>query len=168
MLFAFVAAIGIAGAAAPQGARAQDREPGFLVFGGGAFDIGGRKGAPLFSLEYIDERAWIWVLHPVTGLSATTDGSVYGYAGLSLDVFLGHRFVLSPSFAPGLYYKGGGKDLGHVIEFRSALKLAYRFDDRSRLGIEASHISNAGIGSRNPGAGQLMVFYAIPFLRNPR
>ena len=99
---------------------------------------------------------------PMAGLMATFDGSVYLYGGVAVDIFLGRRFVLTPSFAPGLYAEGGGKDLGHVVEFRSSVKFAYRFENRARLGAELYHMSNAGLDDRNPGANALMLTYSIP------
>ena len=148
-------------AALPTPARAE--EPKFLTLGAGAFDINGSDGAALLSIEYIDRRQWLWKLRPMTGLFATQEASIYGYAGLALDIYFGRRIVLTPSFAPGLYFENGGKDLGSVIEFRSSIKAAYRLDDRSRLGVEFFHISNASIGDRNPGANELLLFYSIPF-----
>ena len=50
-----------------------------------------------------------------------------------------------------IYGEGDGKDLGHAIEFRSGIEVAYRFDDYSRLGLSFTHISNAGLDERNPG-----------------
>ena len=29
--------------------------------------------------------------------------------------------IFTPSFAPGLYHKGDGKDLGHALEFKSEI-----------------------------------------------
>jgi hypothetical protein len=49
-----------------------------------------------------------------------------------------------------------------VIEFRSSIKASWQFDDSSRFGVDLSHISNAGLGSRNPGANQFMVIYSRP------
>ena len=61
------------------------------------------------------------------------------------------------------YFEGNGKDLGHVFEIRSALEVAYRFDDRSRLGVMFYHISNAGLGDdKNPGAEALTLSYSFP------
>jgi len=40
--------------------------------------------------------------------------------------------------------------------------VAYRFDDRSRLGISIDHTSNAGIGDTNIGAESIMLNYSIP------
>jgi lipid A 3-O-deacylase len=148
-------------AAIPPQAKAQD--PSFLTFGAGAFDFmeESEHRAAQFELQYRSGLK-LWIFQPMAGVSATTDGSAYAYAGLSVDIFFGNRIVLRPSFAPGLYYEGDGKDLGSVIEFRSAAELAYRFDDRSRLGIEISHRSNAGIDEHNPGEETLMLFYHLP------
>ena len=99
----------------------------------------------------------------VVGSMATTDADVYGYGGILLDVYFGRRWVLTPSFAIGGYAQGDGRDLGHVLEFRSQVEFAYRFDDRSRLGIAFSHISNASIGDDNPGVNSVVLTYAIPF-----
>lgn len=145
---------------------ARAEEPEFLTLGAGAFDISGSHGTALLSLEYMDKRKWIWDLKPTTGVLATLKGGLYGYAGLSLDVYFGRRVVVTPSFAPGLYLRNGNKDLGSVIEFRSAIKAAYRLDDRSRIGIEFFHLSNLGIGSTDPGANELLLYYSIPFTRN--
>jgi len=42
------------------------------------------------------------------------------------------------------------------------LEVAYRFDDRSRLGLSISHYSNAGLGDDNPGTESLMLNYSVP------
>ena len=80
-----------------------------------------------------------------------------------MDIYFGRRWVLTPSFAP-TWWRGkmDDLDLGHGVEFRSQLEFAYRFDDRSRLGLSISHYSNAGLGDSNPGAESLMVKYSIP------
>ena len=143
--------------AAPGPARAQD--PDFLTFGAGAFDYNDDGSAGVISLAYLSAKR-LWILQPLGGLMVTFDGGVYGYAGLGLDVFFGRRIVATPSLSVGLYGEGGGKDLGHVVEFRSAIQIAYRFDDRSRLGVMFHHLSNAGLDDRNPGANTLMLTYS--------
>lgn len=155
---ALVLGVWLAGAGA---ARAED--PEYLTVTGGAFDLNGDDTTAALGLEYVDDRHWLWNLKPMTGAMVTTDAGLYLYAGLALDIYFGRRLVLTPSFAPGLYIEGGGKDLGHVIEFRSALRLAWRLDDRSRVGLEFNHISNAGLDDRNPGANQLLLTWSFPF-----
>src|SRR3546814_8920873 len=88
----------------------------------------------------------------MAGAMVVSHGEMYGYAGVLVDIYFGRRWVLTPSFAPGLYWKGNSddpKDLGNTIEFRSQLELSYRFDDRSRLGIGFNHMSNASLGDRS-------------------
>ncbi|MFQ6016848.1 MAG: acyloxyacyl hydrolase [Kiloniellaceae bacterium] len=165
-LHRFAAALGLALAlvAAAPPLRAAD-DPAFVALGVGAFDINLRDDeAADFRLEYRHDRK-LWIFRPWAGVEATGDGAVYGLAGILVDIYFGRRVVLTPSFGAGAYSEGGGKDLGHVVEFRSQVELAYRFADRSRLGIAFGHISNAGISDDNPGAEVLNLYYALPLSR---
>jgi hypothetical protein len=148
-------------AAAPA-ARAADDDPSFLALGAGWYDMNRQTDqAAEFRAEWRGTRA-LWVFKPLVGVMATSDAAVYGYGGILLDIYLGRRIVFSPSVAAGAYHNGNGKDLGSVVEFRSSAELAYRFDDRSRIGLNFYHISNAGIGDKNPGTEVLSLTYAIP------
>ena len=145
---------------APQGARADD--PDFLSVGGGYFDWNRQKSpAAEFRLEYRSDKK-LWIFKPLGGLMGTSDGAVYAFAGVGVDVFFGRRVVVTPSFAPGYYHEGSGLDLGHELEFRSQIEFAYRFDDRSRLGVAVSHMSNASIGDTNPGTESAILYYSVP------
>ncbi len=157
--FGLVMALAVA-AGAPGGVRADD--PSFLTLGLGYFDMNKQDNDAVdFRLEYRHGQKF-WIFKPWIGVEATSDGAVYGAAGVLIDVFLGNRFVLTPSFGAGYYEEGDGKDLGHEIEFRSQIEVSYRFDDRSRLGLAFSHISNASIADDNPGVEILNVYYSIP------
>ncbi len=141
-------------------ARADD--PDFVTVAGGWFDMNRQKDeAGEFRLEYRSDKKFL-LFKPFGGVMATTDGASYYYAGILIDVFLGRRVVMTPSFAPGYYARGSGYDLGHAVEFRSQLEVAYRFDDRSRLGVSFGHMSNAGLGDKNPGTEALMLNYSVP------
>ena len=134
-----------------------------VSLGAGYCDFNRRKDtAADFRLEYRHGEK-LWLFKPWAGLELTADGAVYGLAGLLVDVYFGRRLVVTPSFGAGLYHNGNGKDLGNQVEFRSQVELAWRFNDQSRLSIAISHISNAGIANRNPGAELLNVYYSIPF-----
>jgi lipid A 3-O-deacylase len=163
----FAALFFLAGTAKADDAR-RTGDPARLSFNAGAFDINDNDGAGMLSFQYLSERRWIWHLRPTLGAFATFDGGLYGYAGLSLDLYFGKNLVVTPSFAPGIYMRNGGKDLGSPLEFRSSIRVAWRFADKSRLGIDLNHLSNAGIDDTNPGANQLLMFYAIPFERPRR
>lgn len=154
------AALALALVAGAGPARAAD--PDFLSLSVGAFDVNDDMTAAEFRLEYRSKLEW-WIFRPFTGLMGNSDGGFYGYGGVLVDVFFGRRFVLTPSFAIGAYDRGSGKDLGHSIEFRSQIELAYRFDDRSRLAISLDHMSNASLDEVNPGTESLMLTYAFPF-----
>ena len=137
-------------------------EPAFLTFGGGITDITKGDEAANFRLEYRHNQKLFWQIKPFIGVDVASDGAFYGYFGLLADLYFGRRFVLTPNLALG-GYSNGDKDLGYPLEFRSGFEFAYRFDDRSRLGIAFHHISNANIGERNPGTEQLMLNYSLPF-----
>jgi len=141
-------------------ARADD--PAFLTFGGGYYDVLRQNhGAAEFRAEYWSDYKLAF-LRPFVGGMVTSTSSGYGYAGLRADLFLSRRWVLSGAEAVGAYVRGDGQDLGSVLEFRSAAELAYRFDDRGRLGVAFYHLSNASLGRINPGTEVLSLFYAIP------
>ncbi len=165
---AAIAVVTLAGGAQAQ--PANDSEPAFLTFQGGAFDVlhDETRGAE-FGVQYRPAFKF-WFMNPMFGLNGSPVGNGYVYAGISFDIFVGNRLVLRPSFAPGLFVRNGGKDLGHIIEFRTGVELAYRLDDRSRLGLEISHRSNAGLGGAggcpcNPGEESLLFSYHLPLGR---
>ncbi len=142
-------------------AAAQDGE--FLALGLGGFDIANDSVATEGRVEYrLDEIGYN--IGPMLGVMFTSDASVYVYGGFFLDLEFGN-WVVMPNLAVGAYAEGAGKDLGHVIEFRSAIEIAYRFANRSRLGIAFSHLSNANLGDSNPGVESLVITYAIPIDR---
>ena len=102
------------------------------------------------------------MFNPFIGFSGTIEGATYAYGGIGLDVYFGNRWVGTPNFSVGIYGKGDGKDLGHALEFKSGFSFAYRFDDYSRLGIAFHHLSNAGLGNRNPGEESFLLVYSLP------
>jgi hypothetical protein len=139
-----------------------DDEPAFISLGAGATGvIADRKQGAAFNIEYRSDYE-LWKIRPFVGGFATSDASLYGYFGFLMDIYFGNRWVLTPNTAVGAYTKGDGQDLGHVIEFRSGFELAYRFDDRSRLGVAVHHLSNASIGDDNPGTETALIYYSIP------
>ena len=144
----------------PTAARAQD--PSFLTFSVGRYDFNRQKKPTEEGGMQYRSNLKLWVFQPMAGFMVNGNGSADAYAGISLDVFFGNRLVVRPSFAPSYYHRGGGEDLGDKIEFRSAIEFAYRFDDRSRLGLEVYHMSNASLGKINPGEESINLVYSLP------
>lgn len=140
----------------------QEKYPNLLVFGAGAFDFHRKESTAQFSLEYKWSTPIYRKLQAIMGTMVPCNGSAYIYAGFGLDIFLGDHFVITPSFCPGIYFQGKGKDLGYPLEFRSSVELAYVFSNRSRFGIQGYHISNGSMAGKNPGEESLLLFYALP------
>ena len=157
-----IAVLGLGfGLLAPVPARAED--PAMLAFSLAWFDANQRDDqAAEARIEYRAARRY-WLFKPFGGIMATSDGAAHAFAGVLIDLYFGHHLVVTPSFAPGVFTDGDGKDLGSVIEFRSQIEIAWRFDNRSRIGLSLNHISNASIANRNPGVESLALTYVIPF-----
>lgn len=155
-------AIGVAFAAGtPTDAQAED--PDFISFSAGAFDFNRQKdqGAE-FRLEYRSDFKFLF-LKPFVALAGASSGHGFLGAGVLFDTYWGRRVVTTLSFAPHVYIGGDDDlDLDYPLEFRSQLEIAYRFDDRSRLGLAVSHYSNASLGDSNPGTETLSIYYSIP------
>ena len=167
-LLASVAAAVIAGLAFVGGGFAArpagPDDPGRLSGAAGAFDVSGRNGESALELRigYRWERSGR-VLRPIVGAMATSDGAVYGCGGIAYDLPLGRRLVVTPSVAPGLYTRGHGLDLGHVVEFRSQLALGLGLAHGAHLELAFSHMSNAHLGEKNPGVESLVLQYSKSF-----
>lgn len=106
----------------------------------------------------------LYGLRPAAGVLGNGDGAMYGYGGFAYDVpWKGiEPFVITPGVYAGIYGQGDSKKLGSWFEFRESLELDYRFDSGHRLGASISHLSNAGIGSINPGTETVEVVYSMP------
>ena len=140
-------------------------DPSFLSFGIGWYDFNDDRQAVDLRVEYRSKAKILGVVKPWIGVEVTSDIAAYGVGGFLADIFIGRRVVFTLSIGVGVYADGDGKDLGNVIEFRSQLELGYRFDDRSRLALAVSHISNASLSSQNPGTEIATIYYHVPIDR---
>jgi len=96
-------------------------------------------------------------------------GEFYAAAGLFLDLPLGERLVLAPSFGVGYYNSAAhGCDLGFDLQFCSTLRLDWRFASGFRAGIAFSHLSNGALSDYNPGIESLFLTIAAPLGRRLR
>ena len=90
----------------------------------------------------------------------TENNAGYIYTGIQAQYSIGNLNI-TPSFSPRFYGEGDGKDLGHVLEFKSELQLSLDLFSNSELGFSYNHISNASLGEKNPGANS----YTFNFLK---
>jgi|SRR6056300_262915 lipid A 3-O-deacylase len=132
----------------------------------GNFDFSDHKqAAVLFGFQHQNEDlnrdTLIGNISPITGGFITENSAAYIYTGFEWNIDMG-ALTFTPSFAPGLYHEGDGKDLGHVIEFKSEVQFSYEISKNSKIGFSYNHLSNASIGDKNPGANS----YIFNFLQN--
>ena len=105
--------------------------------------------------EDLNRDTFLGNLSPVTGALITADNASYVYTGVQAQYKIG-ALNLTPSFTPGLYNSGNGKDLGHVVEFKSEIQLSLDLPRDSQFGFSYNHLSNASLGDKNPGANSYM------------
>ncbi len=134
-----------------------------LTVGSGLYYGGPRHSGGVFQLEYKAKNCFLRYFRPQASLAFPEMRGVFFGAGLGVDFYLCDHLVFTPSFEPGLYYMGRSRNLGHPIEFRSAVELAYEKNNGLRLGAQFYHISNASLGHHNPGANALVFFLGLPF-----
>ena len=142
-----------------------DRNTEFNVYTG-MFDFSddGKRSALIgfqHQNENLNRDTFFGNLSPITGFMITADSAGYIYTGVQAQYKVGALNII-PSFTPGLYHEGDGKDLGHILEFKSELQLSLDLSKNSELGLSYNHISNASLGDKNPGANS----YMFNFLKN--
>ena len=111
--------------------------------------------------ENLNRNTFLGNVSPITGGFFTVNSAAYIYTGIEWNVEMG-GLMFTPSFAPGLYHEGDGKDLGHVLEFKSEVQLSYSPSDTTNFGVSYNHVSNASLGDKNPGANS----YMFNFIKN--
>ena len=136
-------------------------------FYSGMFDFSDDgKRAAIFGIQHQNENllrdTFLGTFSPITGAMITADSASYIYTGVQAQYKIG-KMDFTPSFTPGLYNKGDGKDLGHVVEFKSEVQLSLDLLNNSQLGISYNHISNASLGDKNPGANSYMFNFLQKF-----
>ena len=133
----------------------------------GMFDFSDDKqSSGLLGLEHQNEelfrKSFLGKLSPITGVFLTEKSAFYLYTGVQAEYELGF-LKITPSFAPGYYNFGNGKDLGHPLEFKSEIQMTVDLNDSTYLGMSYNHISNASLGSKNPGANSYMFNFLKQF-----
>ena len=142
-------------------------EPSLLLPAAGVFNLFKEEKSVDLQFEVRFKRVIytrsLFTLRPLIGGLVTSKGSLYGFGGFLIDMKLSPRFFFTPTFSPGLYFQGKGKNLGSPFEFRSSAELSFRREGGARIGLQFCHLSNGGFSKKNPGAECLVAFYGIPF-----
>ena len=136
-----------------------------LKFYTGMFDFSDEGArSQLFGLQHqnpnLYRNTFLGEVSPITGAMITADNALYFYSGIETTYSIG-MLNITPSFAPGYYNQGDGKDLGHGLEFKSEVQVSVDLGETSNLGMSYNHVSNASLGDKNPGANS----YSFHFLK---
>ena len=131
-----------------------------LNFFTGMFDFSDSKQASgILGIQHQNDdlfrESFLGKLSPITGGFLTEKSAFYFYTGAQAEYEIG-SFTITPSFAPGYYNAGNGKDLGSALEFKSEVQMSLNLSDSTQFGMSYNHISNASLGSKNPGANSYM------------
>ena len=138
-----------------------------LNFFTGMFDFSDDKQASgLVGLQHQNDdlfrKSFFGKISPITGGFLTEKNAFYLYTGAQAEYNFGF-LTITPSFAPGYYSHGGGKDLGSVLEFKSEVQVSLDLSDSAQFGMSYNHISNASLGDKNPGANSYMINFLKQF-----
>ena len=107
-------------------------------------------------------KSFLGKISPITGGFLTEKNAFYLYTGAQAEYDIGF-LTITPSFAPGYYNYGDGKDLGSVLEFKSEIQMSLNLSDSTEFGMSYNHISNACLGDKNPGANSYMLNFLKQF-----
>ena len=138
-----------------------------LSFYTGMFDFSDDgKRAGLIGIQHQNENlyrnSFFGKISPITGTMITESNSLFMYTGIQAEYNLGN-IKFTPSFTPGYYQQGDGKDLGHPLEFKSEVQFSVDLSESSNFGLSYNHISNASLGEKNPGANSYMFNFLKKF-----
>ena len=138
-----------------------------LNFFTGMFDFSDDKQASgVLGMQHqtddLFRKSFFGKLSPITGGFLTEKSAFYLYTGAQAEYDLG-LFTITPSFAPGYYNTGDGKDLGSALEFKTEIQMSLNLSDSTEFGMSYNHISNASLGTKNPGANSYMINFLKQF-----
>ena len=135
----------------------------------GTFDVIDKEGddqTSLFGVEHKNPNlfrdTFLGKFSPISGGFMTANNSFYLYTGVEAQYDVGPLKIL-PSFTPGYYEKGNGKDLGSALEFKSEIKVGFDILENSKIGYSYSHISNNNWGDINPGTDNQQITFSKNF-----
>lgn len=154
----------------PPAGAAETGQTGHLTLGAGVFEAfqGNNRAAEGYLAYRFAPRLFgdrfgpaFRGIGPMVGLNANSDGGVFGYGDLFLDIRPTENTVIWPSAGIGGYRRGNSVPLGGVFQFHAELFLGYRVTDNQMLGLSYQHISNAGIHASNPTADSFYLTYTL-------
>ena len=133
----------------------------------GMFDFSDtNQAAGVIGLQHQNDdlfrESFLGKISPITGGFVTEKNAFYLYTGAQAEYDIGF-LKFTPSFAPGYYNYGDGKDLGYPLEFKTEIQVSLDLSKSTEFGMSYNHISNASLGTKNPGANSYMINFLKQF-----
>ncbi len=142
------------------GTDAARHRQGLFALGPGWGQILDAEPVALGWVELRPATRW-WIFRPWFSLESSGD-ETFTALGVMYDWAPTRWLRVSPNFGVGVFHQNNGFELGLPLEFRSTLEISWRLPGGQRLGASFGHISNAGLGDRNPGTELLKIVLALP------
>ena len=144
----------------------KEEETEFNVYTG-MFDFSDHKQkSVIIGLQHQNDElfrdSFLGKISPISGGFLTEKNAFYLYTGAQAEYDLG-LIRITPSFAPGYYNTGDGKDLGYPLEFKTEVQVSLDLSESTEFGMSYNHISNASLGDKNPGANSYMFNFIKQF-----
>lgn len=136
------------------------KPPAYLVVGGGIAGVVD-PDKTIFGTVELQPALRVGPFGTWVAVQAS-DQNYYLGGGLLYNWYVTEHLFITPSFGAGLYADHNGTDLGYPLEFRSGIECGYDFKKAGRISIGFWHLSNGGLGDRNPGDELVAVRYALP------
>ena len=140
-----------------------------ISFYSGVFDTIDKEGddkATLFGIEHRNNDLFrntiLGKFAPITGGFITDNSSIFLYTGVEAIYDIG-PLSFKPSFSPGFYEAGDGKDLGSALEFKSEIRIDLNIFENTKFGYAYSHVSNNDWGDINPGIDNQQITFSKNF-----
>lgn len=135
---------------------------GYMGLSIGYFDAhDGNNEAISFGAEWKPGIRIAKIFQPMLGGLFTTEGNLFGYAGVGVPMKLGDKVLLTPSVALGAL-GGGNDDLGQTLTYRIGGELAYLLDNGSRVGLSGQMITNGESMGSDDRIDVIALTYTIP------
>jgi len=147
-------------ASCPAQSASSDKTPAYVVVGGGVAGVVDHDKTGFGTIE-LQPALRVGPFGTWVALQAGDRDCFLG-TGLLFNWYVTDRLFITPSFGAGIYAEHNGTDLGYPLEFRSGLECGYDFKEAGRISIGFWHLSNAGLGDRNPGTELVALRYALP------
>ncbi len=135
----------------------------FLGLSVGLYDATHGHQAAAFGIEFQPGMRIAGFLQPIFGATLAHNGAFLAYTGVGVPFHATKNIFVMPSVAAGFYTEGDrGYDLGRHLAFRAGAEFGWKFENKSRIGLNAHVISNGTSLGREDRTEVFSIVYTTP------